>query len=167
MCYAQPVVWLFLLFVVLPAVELALLIEIGGRIGTPATITLIILTGMVGASLARWQGLAVIGRMQSELAKGELPAGSLVDGVIILVASALLVTPGVLTDLFGFLCLVPAFRSVAKEIVQRRFERMVEEQRIHVSLHFEDVGSTGPRPPVYDVTPEPDEQPPTMPRRRE
>ncbi len=160
-------VWLILLFVGLPAVELALLIELGSRLGTPATIALIILTGMVGASLARWQGLGVIGRMQSELAKGELPAGSLVDGVIILLASALLVTPGVLTDVFGFLCLVPAFRSILKEIAQRRFERMVEEQRIHVSMHFEDVGSTGPRPPVYDITPEPDEQPSTTPRRRD
>ncbi len=159
-------VWLLLLFVALPAVELALLIEIGSRLGTPATIALIILTGMGGASLARWQGLGVIGRMQSELAQGELPAGSLVDGVIILIASALLVTPGVLTDVFGFLCLVPAFRSVLKKIAQRRLESMVEQRRIHVSMHSEDVGSTGPRPPAYDITPEPDEQLPTAPRRR-
>lgn len=160
-------VWLLLLFVALPALELALLIEVGSRIGTPATIALIILTGMVGASLARWQGLGVIGRMQSELAQGELPAGSLVDGVILLIASALLVTPGVLTDVFGFLCLAPAFRSVLKRIAQRRFERMVAEQRIHVSMHFEDAGRTGPRPPAYDITPEPDERLPTTPRRRD
>ena len=160
-------VWFFLLFVALPAVELGLLIEIGGRIGTPGTIAVILLTGMVGASLARWQGLGVIGRMQAEMAKGELPAGSLVDGVVILLASALLVTPGVLTDVFGFLCLVPAFRSVLKEVARRRFETMVAEQRVHVSMHFDDVGNAGPRSPVYDITPEPDEQLPTTPRRRE
>lgn len=160
-------VWFFLLFVALPAVELGLLIEIGSRVGTPGTIALILVTGMVGASLARWQGLGVIGRMQSEMAKGELPAGSLVDGVIILLASALLVTPGVLTDVFGFLCLVPAFRAVFKQIAQRRFERMVAEQQVHVSMHFEDMGSTRPESPVYDITPEPEDQLPTTPRRRD
>lgn len=160
-------VWFFLLFVALPAVELGLLIEIGGRIGTPTTIMLIIVTGMVGASLARWQGLGVIGRIQSEMTQGELPAGSLVDGVVILLASALLVTPGVLTDVFGFACLVPAFRSVLKEMAQRRFGRMVEEQQVRVSMRFEDERGTGPRSPVYDITPEPDEQRPISPRRRE
>lgn len=97
----------------------------------------------------------------------ELPPGSLVDGVIILIASALLVTPGILTDVCGFLCLVPSFRSVLKEIAQRGVERMVEEQRIRISMHFEDMGSAGPRSPVYDMTPEPDEQLPTTPRRRD
>ncbi len=158
--------WILLLFVVLPAVELGLLIEIGSRIGTASTIAIIILTGVVGGSLARWQGLWVVGRMQSEMARGELPASSLVDGAIILLASALLVTPGVLTDVFGFLCLLPAFRSVLKKIAQRRFAKAVAEQRVHVSMHFEDFGTERPAGPVYDVTPEPREkQLPTPPRR--
>ncbi len=125
--------WL-LLFVVLPAVELALLIEIGGRIGTATTLGLIVVTGMVGAALARSQGLRVVADTQQRLAAGELPADALVDGVLILVAGALLVTPGVLTDAFGFLCLVPAFRRVVKRELQRRFERAVREGRVHVSV---------------------------------
>jgi len=102
---------LLLLFILLPAAELALLIEFGSRFGTLHTLILIVLTGIVGASLARSQGLGVMGEIQQEVAAGRLPTNSLVDGVIILVAAALLVTPGILTDAFGFLCLLPAFRN--------------------------------------------------------
>jgi UPF0716 protein FxsA len=123
---------LLLLFVVLPALELALLIEIGGRIGTPATLALIAVTGVVGAALARRQGLSVLRRLQEETAAGRLPTGPLVDGVLILVAAALLVTPGVLTDAFGFLCLVPAFRGFVKREVRRRLEGAVREGRVHL-----------------------------------
>lgn len=133
---------LLLLFVVLPAVELALLIEIGGRIGTAATLGVIVVTGFVGAALARRQGLGVLSRLQQETQAGQLPAGSLVDGVLILVAAALLVTPGVLTDAFGFLCLVPAFRGVLKREVRRRLERAVQEGRVSVQLYTD--GETDP-----------------------
>ncbi len=126
---------LLLLFVVLPAVELGLLIEVGSRIGTAATLLLIVVTGIVGASLARRQGLGVISRVQRETAEGRMPAGTLVDGVIILLAGALLVTPGILTDAFGFLCLVPAFRRRVKREAIRRFERAVQEGRVEVHVH--------------------------------
>ncbi len=126
--------WLLLLFVVLPAVELGLLIEVGGRFGTGATVALIVVTGVVGASLARRQGLGVIGVLQRETAVDRLPAGSLVDGVIILLAGALLVTPGILTDAFGFLCLVPAFRQRVKRVLLRRLERAAEAGRLQVHV---------------------------------
>jgi UPF0716 protein FxsA len=105
---------LLLLFIVVPAVELGLLIEIGSRIGTVATLGIIVVTGVVGAALARRQGIGVLRRVQAELAEGRVPAGSLADGVIILVAGALLMTPGVLTDVLGFLCLVPGARTLLK-----------------------------------------------------
>ena len=152
---------LLLLFIVLPAVELALLIEVGQRIGTLETIGLIVLTGIVGAAMARSQGLRVIADAQSRVARGEMPADSLIDGVMILVASALLVTPGVLTDAFGFLCLVPAFRALCKREVVRRFERAVQQQRVHVTIHPPGPGAPfGAAPPAIDVDPaHPDEQP--------
>ncbi len=134
---------LLLLFVVLPAVELALLIEFGNRFGTLHTLALIVTTGVVGAWLARGQGLRLVWQIQSEVAKGRLPAGSLVDGVMILVAGALLVTPGILTDSFGFLCLVPAFRSAAKRVMLRRLEKAVQENRIDLSVNFAE-GPSGP-----------------------
>ena len=136
---------LLLLFVVLPAVELALLIEIGSRFGTLHTLALIVVTGVVGASLARGQGLGVLRRIQSDVEQGQLPAHSLVDGVMILVAAALLVTPGILTDAFGFLCLVPAFRRVVRGLLWKRLERAVRENRLHMDVHF-DPGMPGPGP---------------------
>lgn len=129
---------LLLLFVALPALELALLIEVGSRIGTLATLALIAVTGVVGATLARRQGLGVITLIQRETAEGRLPAGTLVDGAIILVAGALLVTPGILTDAFGFLCLVPAFRQLLKRALLRRLQRAAREGRIDVHVYTGD-----------------------------
>jgi len=158
--------WFFLLFIVLPATELALLIEVGGRIGTLNTLLLIVLTGMVGATLARWQGLGVLRQMRRETAEGRMPAAPLVDGMIILIASALLVTPGVLTDAFGFLCLMPVFRRWLRTAAWRRFERAAAEGRVVMHVH---TGAWGepPRPPrAYDVDVEPgrDDEPPWPPR---
>ena len=121
---------LILLFTLVPAVELGLLIEVGSRIGTAATLGLIVATGVLGAGLARQQGLRVLRRIQNEISAGRLPASSLVDGVIVLVAGALLVTPGILTDVLGFLCLLPGFRGLVKAGLRRRFERALLEQRI-------------------------------------
>jgi UPF0716 protein FxsA len=143
---------LLLLFIVVPALELALLVEVGSRIGTLATLAIIVATGALGAALARHQGLRTVRAIQEELASGELPAGSLVDGVIILLAGALLITPGILTDAVGFLCLVPRVRDAAKRMLQRRFERAIREQRIHVTTQVFD--AKGPGGPIYDVTPE-------------
>jgi UPF0716 protein FxsA len=149
------VIWLLLLFVGLPAVELGLLIEIGGRIGTAATLALIAGTGVVGATLARRQGLGVLRVLQSETAAGRLPAGSLVDGVIILVAAALLVTPGVLTDAFGFLCLVPAFRRVVKRALRRRLERAAQEGRVEVRVYTDEPWGPREEKVVRDLGTEP------------
>jgi UPF0716 protein FxsA len=155
-------VGLLLLFIAVPAVELALLIEVGAQIGTPATIGIIVGTGVVGAALARQQGLRTVQQIQRELEAGGMPAGALVDGVIILIAAALLVTPGLLTDAAGFLCLFPLTRALLKRGLQRRFERAVAEQRIHVSADFQE-SVFAPRPPIHDVTP--DRPPGSEPRR--
>lgn len=143
---------LLLLFIALPTVELALLIELGRRIGTLETLALIVVTGVAGAGLARSQGLRVVARVREQIAAGEMPAGPLVDGVIILVASALLVTPGILTDLFGLLCLVPGFRTLIRRELGRRFRRAVEESRLRVELRGE-VRYRGPSegPAAYEA----------------
>ncbi len=153
---ADRVGWLLLLFVVLPAVELALLIEVGSRIGTAATLALIVATGVVGASLARHEGLGVLGAIRRETEAGRLPAGTLVDGVIILLAGALLVTPGILTDAFGFLCLVPAFRRQVKRALVRWLERAAREARINVQVYTNDPRFPREEREVFDVREGPD-----------
>jgi UPF0716 protein FxsA len=150
---------LLLLFILVPAIELALLIEVGKIIGTPGTLAVIVLTGAVGASLARRQGLRVLRDLQAESAAGRLPADSLMDGAIILFAGALLITPGILTDVFGFLCLVPATRGLLKREIQRRFERAIREGSVVMMGGFEGPASRGPDGPIVDVTAEPEAPP--------
>ena len=142
-----------LLFIAVPAVELILLIEIGQRIGTLATIGLIVGTGIVGASLARQQGISTFARLRKDLEAGRLPAEPIVDGVLILVAAAVLITPGVLTDLVGFLCLVPACRRLIKRSLKRRFERAMRKGTAGVIVTLDDAGDPSRWPPMKNVTP--------------
>lgn len=137
---------LVLLFTVLPAIELALLIEVGRRIGTLQTIGLILVTGVVGAALARYQGLAVLRRAQRELAEARMPAAALMDGVIILVAAALLVTPGILTDAVGFLLLIPLTRAGIRRFLGRWLQRALRDGRAQAVIVFD--------PPDRPVGPE-------------
>lgn len=116
---------LLLFFTVVPLVELTLLILLAQRISLPLTILLVLLTGVVGAALARHEGLRCLKRVQQELAAGELPADPLIDGLMILLAGALLVTPGVLTDVAGLALLVPVFRRLVRRWLKRRFRARI------------------------------------------
>ena len=126
---------LLLLFILVPAVELTLLIEVGRHIGTLATLALIACTGALGAFLARRQGLRTLLQVRREINAGGLPAAAIADGVIILLAAALLLTPGILTDALGFLCLAPAFRTVLKRTLWVWLIRTVREGRGNVTVH--------------------------------
>lgn len=132
-------VWLFFLLIALPVAEIALLIWIGRHAGAAATVALLLLTGLLGAFLARRQGLEVVRKVQSEMAAGRVPAAQLVDGAIILLAGVLLIVPGVLTDVLGFFCLLPAGRMVLKTWLRRRFEAGLRSGRISVSLNMKNV----------------------------
>ena len=123
---------LLILFIVIPAIELGLLMKIGGMIGLLPTVGVIILTGVIGAGLARQQGMGVLQQIQREMTGGQLPANSIIDGVIILIAAALLMTPGFLTDLFGFFCLIPGGRAVVKRFARKRVERAVERGSVNL-----------------------------------
>ena len=103
---------LLLLFVVLPLTELYLLLQLAEWTSGGFTFLLVLATGVVGAALARHQGWGVITRIRREMNYGQLPTSSLVDAVMIFVAGALLVTPGILTDLFGFSLLFPPCRRL-------------------------------------------------------
>lgn len=115
---------LFLLFVTVPLIELFLFLVIGQRIGIAATFALILLTGILGAALARSQGLRTLAKYQEAIAQGRLPHEAVLDGLMILVAGALLLTPGFLTDTIGFALLAPAVRQV----VRRRIEASLQER---------------------------------------
>jgi UPF0716 protein FxsA len=124
----EAVLRLLVLFVTVPLLELYLLVRIGEAIGLGPTIGLVLVTGALGASLARAQGLATWARFQRTLAAGGLPAQELVEGLLILVAGAVLLTPGVLTDAVGFLLLVPRVRRRLVERLEERLRGRVDLQ---------------------------------------
>ncbi len=101
---------LFLLFLVIPLVEIYLLIQVGSVIGTWSTIALVVGTALLGAVLVRSQGFSTIVRVRGQLDRGELPALEIFEGLFLLVAGALLLTPGFFTDAVGFACLTPPLR---------------------------------------------------------
>ncbi len=127
---------LLLLFVGLPLIELALLIKLGQLWGVWPTIGLVVITGIVGASLARIQGFLVYTRIQNELAQGRMPAEELIDGLLILVGGVVLLTPGILTDLFGFTMLLPLTRLFFKRWLRRRFDSMVQQGETRIFIHM-------------------------------
>jgi UPF0716 protein FxsA len=111
----------FLLFLLVPLAEIWLLIEVGGWIGALPTVALVVLTAVIGATLARIQGLATLQRLQAAMARGEAPAIEMLEGVLLLVGALLLLTPGFITDGFGFACLLPFTRRALARWFLRRF----------------------------------------------
>ena len=118
---------LILLFVGVPLLELVLLLQVGALIGLWPTVALVVTTGVLGASLARQQGIRAFLAVQQELAHGQIPQQSIMDGLAILVGGALLLTPGILTDIFGFSLLFPTSRRWLQAAVRRNMERSIRE----------------------------------------
>jgi len=121
---------LLLLFVLIPLLELAILIRVGTLLGFWPTIGLVVVTGAVGALLAKSQGTRVLAAIREDLAAGRVPAARLLDGLLILVGGAVLLTPGLLTDVAGLALLLPFTRSWLKMALRRRFERMIRSGEV-------------------------------------
>lgn len=117
--------YLFLLFTVVPFVELMLLMALGDVLGFAGTVALVLITGALGASLARREGMRVLQKTQEELSQGQIPEDGLLGGLLVLIGGVLLVTPGVLTDVFGFSLLIPPVRKLWARMLRRRFERAI------------------------------------------
>jgi len=100
--------------------------------GLSTTIGLVLLTGAIGAWAARAQGFYVLGRIQSELSTGQIPAEQVVDGAMVLVGGVLLITPGLLTDFVGFALMVPGVRRVIREWLMWKFQEKIKDGRIEI-----------------------------------
>jgi len=136
---------LFLLFTLVPLAELFLLIQVGRWMGSAwLVIALVLATGMIGAALARWQGLQVWRQIPNDLARGTLPADSILSGVLILVAGALLVTPGLMTDAVGFCLLIPPLRRVVSRRLKSWLRRKIEQGTVtvHTTTTLHDTTTT-------------------------
>jgi UPF0716 protein FxsA len=106
---------LLILFIVVPVAELYVLIEVGKKIGSLTTIGIIIFTGILGAYLVKNQGFMILKKIQNDLNDGIMPGDSLIQGAIILAGGILLLTPGFVTDIAGFIFLIPVSRNVLKK----------------------------------------------------
>ncbi|MQA91948.1 MAG: membrane protein FxsA [Gemmatimonas sp.] len=123
---------LLLLFILIPFAEMALLIQLGNVLGFWPTIALVIATGVLGAFLARGQGVQVLRRIQLELSAGRMPATPLLDGLLILIGGIVLLTPGLLTDLAGIVLLLPFTRRRLRDRISKRFQRMIEAGQVNM-----------------------------------
>jgi len=127
---------LFLVFVVLPIVELAVIIKVGAAIGVLNTIGLLLLMGALGSWLVKHEGLSVLRRVQLAMSEGRVPAAELLDGLLILIGGALMIAPGFLTDIVGLSLMLPPVRAVVRRMLRGRIETRVTSP-----------GSSGPRRP--------------------
>jgi UPF0716 protein FxsA len=124
--------YLALLIIVIPAIDIGFLLLSGKTIGFLPTIAFIILTGVVGAYLAKREGLQTIKRAQEQLAYGQIPGDSVLDGICILIGGILLLTPGFITDLFGFLLLFPPTRKPFKFLMINSLRKRIEKGNIKI-----------------------------------
>ena len=122
---------LMLLFVLTPLVELAILIYLGTIIGALYTILIVVATGILGAFMARNQGLATLSRIRSNFKRGIIPSSELFHGALILAGGLLLLTPGVITDIVGFAVLVPQTRRLIGRWILSLIRRRIERGEIH------------------------------------
>ena len=130
--------FLFLAFVVVPIVEIGLFLQVGSYIGVPATLGLIILTASAGTMLVRSQGIDVIRKAQNSANRGEMPVAALAQGLFVLIAGVLLLTPGFATDTLGFALLIPPLR----ELMAAKIWKLIEPN-IVTSTQWSSTHTTG------------------------
>lgn len=138
---------ILLAFILVPIAEIAVFIKAGEMIGLGWTLAVIILTAMIGTALLRQQGLKVLSQTQEKLNRGEMPVGELFTGLCLLVAGALLLTPGFITDAIGFALFLPPLRTVLGYFVLRRLSRGSHGQGARVWVNGEEVGPGAGRGP--------------------
>ena len=120
---------LALLFLVVPFLELFVIVQVGQSIGVVNTLGALVLVSVTGAWLVRREGLGLLRRARLQMNQGRVPAAEVIDGVLVIVAGALLLTPGFLTDLLGLLLLLPPVRASMRHLAARRLSQRVVVRR--------------------------------------
>ena len=122
---------LLILFIIVPVTELYILIEVAKKIGSLTTIGVIILTGIIGTYLVKNQGFMILRKIQEDLNEGIMPGDSLIQGAIILAGGILLLTPGFVTDILGFIFLAPVSRNIVKKYLLKWLKGKIKEGNIY------------------------------------
>lgn len=142
---------LALLFILVPLIELALLIRVGQWVGLWPTLGLVVTTGILGAALARAEGLRTLVGFQKEVAEGRLPGQRILDGLAILVGGAFLLTPGLLTDVTGFCLLFPPTRRRLQRWLRGRVQHGIDSGAVQFRVWS--AGLPGPEGAAPDLDP--------------
>ena len=128
--------FLFLLFIIIPIIEITVLINVGDAIGVWNTVGLVLLSAFIGVNMLRYQGISTLMRAQQRANQGEIPGQEMVEGVVLAVGGAMLITPGFVTDILGFCCLLPYTRKAFASKLMGRFTIMASQQHRSGSVHF-------------------------------
>jgi UPF0716 protein FxsA len=126
---------LFLAFTLIPFLEIYLIVKIGSQLGAFNTVMIVILTGFLGALLARFQGFQTMLKVRETLSRGEMPAEELLDALLILMAGIVLLTPGFLTDMAGLMLLIPQTRLRFKRWLRKKIDKWIQANRIDVGFY--------------------------------
>jgi len=127
---------LFLLFSLIPLIELFILLRIGAVIGSINTILLVIITGVVGAYLAQSEGARTLHKIRDLMDQGQMPGDALLDALLILIAGIVLLTPGIMTDFMGLLLLIPVTRTKIRDWIKIRLEQKLSSS--NVTINYKD-----------------------------
>lgn len=127
---------LFVLFIIIPIIEISVLMQVGELLGMWPTIGIVILSAWIGAKYVRQQGVATLQSVQAKMAQGEMPSSEIVTGLMLLVAGVLLVTPGFVTDIFGLSLLVPSIRDAIATYVQKHLNVKAHATGNHAGASF-------------------------------
>lgn len=125
---------LFLLFTMVPIIELYILMKLGASFGVESTLLLVIGTGILGAYLAKREGTIAWLRIQREMSGGRFPGNELLDGFLVLIAGIVLLTPGLLTDIAGFIILFPVSRYFIRELIKKKIKKMMQSGQSNISF---------------------------------
>ena len=130
----MPFLFAIIVFIGMPIAELGLLLRSSESMGLTRTLGLCIFTGILGASLAKWQGMQTWQKIQQDMGQMQMPTKRLLDGALILAASVVLLTPGFITDALGFLVLFPATRPIFREPLKRWLAKKMDKGAINISI---------------------------------
>ncbi len=125
---SEVVLIILLAFIILPLAEIAILVYVGTILGVIETIIIVVVTGLFGASLARWQGFATLAKIRASTRQGILPADEILNGALILAGGLFFITPGLITDTFGLVLLLPAARTPVIKWIKRMLENRIERR---------------------------------------
>ncbi|MDG1947971.1 MAG: FxsA family protein [Amylibacter sp.] len=138
--------FMLIIFIAIPIIEIALFIQVGGAIGLYPTLAIVLLTAILGTTLLKSQGLSALGTLQNSLQLGQNPVKQIIHGAMILISGVFLLTPGFFTDAFGILLLIPGFRSFLINLGAEKFAN-----RMNINTFESKNNNSANRTDVYEA----------------